>query len=135
MKFANFTEKTKMLKFGTKKAFFMYFLVGLLKKYCHIWNQHPQIYQIAKSCEKIQIPKLRTKNALFEYFWDRILKSCSHIWNQHPQICQIAKFCEKTNMTKNGFFGYFWVEFLKGIVVFEISTLIFLKFQKFTKIA
>ena len=96
----------------------MYFLVGLLKKHCHIRNQHQQIYQIAKFCKKIQIPKLRTKNALFEYFWDRNLKSCSHILNQLPQIYQIARFCEKIKIpkfgTKNALFKYFWHRILKS---------------------
>ena len=43
-----FHEKTKILKFGTKHALFGYFSARLLKNFCHIWNQHPRIYLIAK---------------------------------------------------------------------------------------
>ena len=35
----------KILEFGTKNAWFGYFWARILKIYCHIWNQHPQIGQ------------------------------------------------------------------------------------------
>ena len=44
-----------MSKFGTKyAALFGYFCVGILKKYCHIWNQHPRISLTAKFHKKIK---------------------------------------------------------------------------------
>ena len=45
MPFAKFLEKTKMPKFGIKNALFGYFSARILKNYCYIWNQHPQICQ------------------------------------------------------------------------------------------
>ena len=93
---------------------------------------------MAKFCKKTKIPKFRTKNALFGYFWAKILKHYCHIWNQHPQICQIAKFREKTKMPKfgikNALFGYFWARILENYcVIYEISTLNFVKLQNFAK--
>ena len=35
----------KISKFGTKNTLFGYFWVRIFKKYCHIWNQHPQVCQ------------------------------------------------------------------------------------------
>ena len=63
-----------MPKFGAKNALFGYFWASILKKYFHIWSQHPQIYSIAKFCKETKMAKFWTKNALFEYFWTRILK-------------------------------------------------------------
>ena len=42
---AKFCQKTKIPKFGTKNALLEYFWARILKNYCHIWNQHPQICQ------------------------------------------------------------------------------------------
>ena len=82
------------------------------KRYCHIWNQHPQICLSAKFHEKIKIPKFGTKNTLFGYFWARILENFCHIWNKHFRICLIPKFREETKMlkfgTKNALYEYFW---------------------------
>ena len=39
------SPKAKMSKYGTKNALFGYFWARILKYYCHIWNQHPQICQ------------------------------------------------------------------------------------------
>ena len=36
-------EKTKFPKFGTKNALFGFIWGRILKNYCHISNQHPQI--------------------------------------------------------------------------------------------
>ena len=48
VKLQNFVKKKKMRKFGTKNALFGYFGAGILKNYCHAWNQHPRICLIAK---------------------------------------------------------------------------------------
>ena len=73
------------------------------------------------------MPKFGTKNALFRYLWAKMLKTCCHILNQHLQICLITKFYKKKKIpifaTKNAFLGIFELEFLKSIVIFEISTL------------
>ena len=64
-------RKRKISKFGTKNTLFGYFwpkltYLGIFGKqfqiyYCHIWNQHTQIYLIPKFCEKTKIPKFGTK--------------------------------------------------------------------------
>ena len=87
----------KILKFETKNAWFYYFGTGILKSYCHIWNQYPWICLIAKFWKKQNKTKQRkhkfgTKNTLFGYFWARTLKNYCHISNQHPWICQIWIF-------------------------------------------
>ena len=119
---ANFFKEIEMHKFRTKNALFAYFwpkmpylgIFGqeLYKKYCQIWNQHPQICLFAKFHEKRKMPKFGAKNVWFMYFWAGIWKQYCHIGSQHPGICLIAKFREKTKMpnfgTKNALFGYFW---------------------------
>ena len=70
-----FCEKTKLHKFGTKNALFGYFCTGVLKSYCHIWDEHPQICLTAKFFEKTKMPKFGTINALVEYFWAKILRT------------------------------------------------------------
>ena len=61
-----------MAKYGTKNALFEYFWTGILKNYCHIWNQHLRISVISKFCKEIRIPKFGTKNALVGYFWPKM---------------------------------------------------------------
>ena len=80
---ANFREKVKMPKFGTKNAIFGYFGARI-----HTWYQHPQNCLIANFCYGTEMPKFGTKNAFFVDFWVIILKNYCHIWNQHPRICQ-----------------------------------------------
>ena len=125
---AKFCEETKMPKFGTKNdllgifdqecVIWVFLGKNVLKNYCHIWNQHPQICLFAKFHEKTKMPKFWTKNAWFGYFGAGIWKQYCHIWNQHPRICLIAKFREKTKMpkfgTKNALFGYFWARILEN---------------------
>ena len=113
-----------MPKFGAKNVLFRYFWPRILKNYCHIWNQHLQIYLIAKFCKKAKVPKFGTKNALswillryFGYFWARIWKNYCHIWNQHARNCLIAEFSKKTKKskfgTKNASFEYIWAKISK----------------------
>ena len=144
VKFQNFVKKWKCLnfgmkmpKFGTKYTLFGYFCARILKNICHIWYQHPQTSVTAKLLEKMKRPTFGTKNTLFRHFITGILKYYCHIWNQHPRICLIAKFWGKTKMPKfwikNAFLGIFGLEFQKTIVIFEISTLEFVRFQNFVK--
>ena len=129
-----------MPKLAPKMPYLGIFRLEFSENYCHIWNQHPQIYVFAKFCEKTKMPKFGTKNDLFGYFWASSLENCCHIWNQHFPICLISKFCEETKIhkfgTKNALFEYFWPKipylgilglesFKKTIVIFEISTLEF----------
>ena len=119
-----------MVKIGIKNALFGYFCARFLKNYCHIWNQTPQINQIAKFHKKMKIAKFGTKYVLLSIFdqecliWlfygQNFLKNFCHIWNQHLHICIFAKFCEKTKMSKFGsknvFKGYFWTRILKTLL-------------------
>ena len=54
----------------------------ILKNYCPISNLHPQSCLIPKFSEKTRMPKFRTTKTLFQYFWATILKNYCHIWNQ-----------------------------------------------------
>ena len=58
-----------MPKFGTKSPLFGYLWARILRNYSHIWNQDPQICQIARYREKIKMAKFGTKNAFFGVFW------------------------------------------------------------------
>ena len=112
-------KKPNMPKFGTKNALFGYFCCGILKKYCHIWNQHPRVCLIGEFCKKTKKPIFGNKNALFKYFGLVFEKNYCHIWNLHPQICLIAKFYKKKKKqtklgTKNALFRYFWAKILKS---------------------
>ena len=57
-----------MPKFETKNALLEYFSPGILKNYCHIWNQHLRISVTAKFCKETRIPTFGIKNTLFGYF-------------------------------------------------------------------
>ena len=67
-------KKTKISRFGTKKALFEYLWTGIWKKYCHTWNQRPWICFVAKMGVKIKILKCETKSAWFGYFGAKIWK-------------------------------------------------------------
>ena len=47
----------EMPKIATKNALFGYFWARILKYYCHIWNQHPQICHSAVAIMSIVIMK------------------------------------------------------------------------------
>ena len=57
-----------MPKFETKNALLEYFSPGILKNYCHIWNQRLRISVTAKFCKGTRIPTFGIKNTLFGYF-------------------------------------------------------------------
>ena len=87
-----------------KSALFAYFWARILKKYCHIWNQHLQIIIIVKFSKKQKCLNLRPKMPHLGIF---------------DQKCLIWVFLGKI--------------FRKTIVIFEISTLKFVYLQYFTK--
>ena len=124
-----FCEETKIPKFGTKNdllgifdqecVIWVFLGKNVLKNYCHIWNQCPQICLFEKFHAKTKMPKFGTKNTLFGYFWAGIWKRYYHIWNQHSRrICLIAKYREIMKTPKIGIksalFGYFWARILKN---------------------
>ena len=56
-----------MLKFLTKSSLFGYVCDRILRSYCDIWNQHPQICLFAKFWGKRKTHENRIKSAIFEY--------------------------------------------------------------------
>ena len=88
----SFVQKKKSIKFGTKNARSLYFGAGIWKYYCHIWNQHPQTFLIAKFRQKKQ--KCLNSGPKMPYlgvFGLDFSKNYFHIWNQYPWTCLIAK--------------------------------------------
>ena len=77
------------------------------------------------------------KNALFGYFWEIILKNYCVISNAQPQICLTSKFLHKKECfnlgSKMSYLCIFWARMLNTIVIFEMNTLKFVKFQNFAK--
>ena len=107
-------KKQKIVNLEPKMPYFGYSWARILKSYCRIFYQQPQIFQITQFCEKTKMPIFGTKKILLGYSWARILKAYCRILNQQPKICQTGKFCKKTKMpkfvTKNALFGYFWAK-------------------------
>ena len=66
-------QKIKILKSGTTNVRFAYFGARILKYYCYIWNQSPQICLAANFGSKISL-NFGTKNIWFEYFCARSWK-------------------------------------------------------------
>ena len=62
-----FHPKQKNIFLGAKMLY-LGFWAGMLKNHCHICNQRPPIYLVAKFSAKIRILKFGTKNALFRCF-------------------------------------------------------------------
>ena len=81
-----------------------YFWAGILKSYCHIWNQRPQVFISAKFCKKRKIRKCRSKNDFLKIFAQKLF-----IW-----------LFQGNNLEK-------------PIVVFEIRTLKFVQLEKCSK--
>ena len=64
-----------MPKFCTKSASFGYFGAKILKSLCHLWNQHPRIYQVPKFRENVKIAKFGAKKNITWIFWGWNLKT------------------------------------------------------------
>ena len=86
---------------------FLFFLAKILKRYCDIWNQLPQICWIARLHEKTKKPKYGIENDLFGFFW-----------TQQLQICLVANFHEKEKNAKiweqKCLIWCFWARILKN---------------------
>ena len=112
----------KNLKFKTKNGLFRYFGEQVEKDIAIFAISALKVESFMQNVRNFNLgPKLP--------FLDWHLKNYCHIWNQHPRICLIAKFREIAKLskfgTKNALFGYVWARILNTIVIFEISTLIF----------
>ena len=115
----------KIHKFATKGALFGYFLVRILKYYCHIWNQHHRICKTAKFGEKNENSQISDQKCLILVFCAGLWEQYSRILNQHPRIFLIWKFREIMKMHKfgneNALFTYFWGRILKKLLSYFIS--------------
>ena len=68
-----------MPNFGTKNVLFEHFWDGILRNYCHIWNQGPRICLIVKFHAKIKILKFGTRNAYLGVLGSNFEKLLSHL--------------------------------------------------------
>ena len=131
------SSKTKQKKNLHLKILYLGLWAGLLKKYVHIWNQHPPICLISFFLVKMTMPKLGTKNTLFGSFWAGICQKNCHIWYQRTQICLAAKLAAKIKSLnlrpKVPDLGILGLEADNNTAIFEISTLEFVSFQNFPK--
>ena len=90
----------------------------ILKHYCHIWNQHPQICLIGKFCQKTKMHKFGTKNVFFGYFWVNFLKKLLSYLKSAPSnfLILITKFRKKKKqkcLNLGPKFGFFWTRIWK----------------------
>ena len=99
-----------------------------MKKNCHISNQYPRMFLIAKIRKRIKMSKFGANNALFGFFWPEILNNYCHIWNQYLRasqkwvfnsyigFCQYIEFSCTLNID-NVIITYIFEEsFKKGII-------------------
>ena len=119
----------RIFNFRTKIALFGYFSAGISKKLLPHLKQ-PQIFQNAMFRAKLKIFKSGTETVREE-----ILKNCCHIQNQFSHICQNTKFHAKAKKLKTWDQKYLLWTFLgrilqKTVVIFEISTLAFVKVKE-----
>ena len=61
---AKFCVTIKMPKFWTNNTSIGYFWGGILRNYCHIWNQCPGMFLITKFRLRLKMPKFWTKKML-----------------------------------------------------------------------
>ena len=105
------STKTKKNKLGTKKALFGP-LAGMLNNCCHICNQRPPIFLIAKFREKIAISKFGNKNVLFgcfgQQFWNAIVIFVMRALEFALLQSLVQKIKALKFGTKNALFGCFW---------------------------
>ena len=80
-------KKTKMPKFGPKIALFGYFWDKIIKSYCHIWNQHPQICQNLSFsiCNFQSMKRPAELNSFFLKFF------CYITWFDETRDCRACK--------------------------------------------
>ena len=95
------------------------FFSGVLKIYCHIWDQHPSICLGEKLSAKIKILKFGTKNAWFGYFGGWNLKIMSYMIEINIlEFVYLQNFVKKWKYLnlglKNALFWYFWARILKS---------------------
>ena len=121
--------KIKIYKFGTKNAWFAYFLDKIWKYYFHIWNLRPRICLVAKFgaktkiMKKTKMPKFGTKNASFGYFALEFENNIVIFEISNPNLsnCKISRKKQKClNLwPRMTYLGIFWLEFENDIVIFD----------------
>ena len=127
----------KIPKFGTKNALIGYFWLKMLffgifglefeKTYCHIWNKRPWVCLVERLSAKLKILKFGTQNAWFALHkkWSFPLGISPEMWPNPQFPADLVSIFYLAS-------GLFGVEFEKNIVIFEISTLKFVKNESLT---
>ena len=86
--------------------------VGMLKNYCHIYNQRPSICVIAKFRAKTRIPKFGTKKVLFGSFGQQFRKTMVLFATSALEFALLQSLVQNIKIlisgTKNARFPYFW---------------------------
>ena len=95
---AKFYVETKMPKFCSRNALFLYFWEGIWKEYLKSAPSNLSNCKILRKKKSL----IWAKNALFGYFWAKIWKVYCHTWNLDPRTCLIAKYYEIIKMPKFG---------------------------------
>ena len=108
-----FTQNEKN-KLGTKKTLFG-FWTGMLKNFCHICNQRPPIFLIAKFCVRIRILKFGTKNALFECFGQQFRKIIAIFAVSILKFASLQSLMQKIKILKFGTKSVRFPSFRAGI--------------------
>ena len=85
--------KIKILKFGTKNAWFQCFGVEFENTIVIFETNTPNFSNCKIS--RTRMPKFGTKYAWSAYFCAGIWNCYCHIWNLHPKICLNSKFPKK----------------------------------------
>ena len=129
-------EKAKINKFCTKHLLFGYFWDWILKTFYHISNKHPQIWLIAKCAKKKKSLNLGPKCSYWIFSNKNAFVTLKTVWLQNvPKNPQNSKLWDQKCLLglflrNNALFGNFIAKFfLKIIVIFQISTLKFVKLQ------
>ena len=73
--------------------------LGILKKYCHAFNQRFQICPFAKFCEETKIFKFETKNALFVFYCARTFTIIVIFIISVLEFVYLENFAKKQNKT------------------------------------
>ena len=124
-----FCEVTKMSKFGIKNALFCYFWAKILNKlYSYLKSARSKLW-------KSKNVSICAQKCLIWVFFVWNLKTILSYLKSAP-IVLIGKFREKIKIpnlgTKMTYLGSFGIEFRKTIIIFEISTLEFVKNESLT---
>ena len=109
------------------KKLYLGLWAGMLKNYCHICNQRPPIFLIAKFREKTAIFKFGTKNVLFGCFGQQFRNAIVIFAIRALEFALLQSLVQKIKALNLGpkmpYLGIFGLGFGNDIAMFEINTL------------